>query len=105
MARVQDYEQKGINIGRDKITVRNNLRNSKPQLLVKLNEDQSVDLLPFIQRKLSEYQPQIERILVDDISTEFTLGKYRVKILFGSLTKEKLKNDQFFFSDAVLLIK
>lgn len=105
MARVQDYEQKGITIGRDKITVRNNLRNSKPQLLVKLNEDQSVDLLPFIQRKLSEYQPQIERILVDDISTEFTLGKYQVKILFGSLTKEKLKNDQYFFSDAVLLIK
>lgn len=105
MARVQDYEQKGITIGRDKITVRNNLRNSKPQLLVKLNEDQSVDLLPFIQRKVSEYQPQIERILVDDISTEFTLGKYQVKILFGSLTKEKLKTDQYFFSDAVLLIK
>lgn len=105
MARVQDYEQKGITIGRDKITVRNNLRNSKPQLLVKLNEDQYVDLLPFIQKKLSEYQSQIERILVDDISTEFTLGKYQVKILFGSLTKEKFKNDQYFFSDAVLLIK
>lgn len=105
MARVQDYGQKEINIGRDKMTVQNNLRDSKPQLLVKLNVDQSVDLLPFIQKKLSEYQPQIERILVDDISTEFTLGKYQVKILFGSLTKEKLKTDQYFFGDAILLIK
>lgn len=105
MARVQDYEQKEINIGRDKMKVQNNLRDSKPQLLVKLNEDQSVDLLPFIQKKLSEYQPQMERILVDDISTDFTLGKYQVKILFSTLTKEKLKTDQYFFSDAILLIK
>lgn len=105
MTRVQEYNQNGKTIDGDVITVQNNLRSKNPQLLVKLNENQSVDLLPFIQKKLSEYQPQMERVLVDDISSDFTLGKYQVKILFGSLTKESFKNDQYFYGDAILLIK
>ncbi len=105
ISKIQEATINGININGDKITIKNALYSDNQKLTVTLNNNQSVDLMPFIKKKTAEYSPQNTRITVDEISTEFDLGKYHIKFLFDNLTREKINNDRYYFGDAIILIK
>lgn len=105
MSKINELSNQDIEINGDKIKVSNSMYRDSQQLLITLNNSQSVDLMPFVKKKISEYPMQNDRILVDEISTEFTLGKYQMKIIFDNLAKENFNRERYYFNDAVLLIK
>lgn len=105
MSKIQEANQNGIEIGTDKITVKNNMYGENPELKIILNNKETVDLIPFIKKKISEFTPQNQRIIVDEISTESDLGKYHIKVLFSNLTLENFNKERYYFGDAIILIK
>ncbi len=96
----QDFQ-----IGKDELKISNSIYGQTPKLIISINKDQ-VDIYPFIQEKMSQYTPQNNRILVNDISKETKVGSHEIKIVFKNLVKERNNSrESFYFNEAYLLIK
>lgn len=88
----------------DNQTEVNNARSIK----VSLNSKESVDFTSAINKLFEDNTGNTETVRVKEIAMESDLGKYHIKIIFPSITREKASyNKQYniYYEDAVMLIR
>ncbi|MBW8359009.1 MAG: DUF4153 domain-containing protein [Weeksellaceae bacterium] len=101
----ENMNQGGPTINGDKIVLINRLQQNRPVFEISLNGKETVNLLPFVEKKLAAYASQTDRIPVDEISTEVNFEKYKVKIIFENLVRETSGKTRYYFNDGFMLIK
>ncbi len=98
-------ETEALQLNGDMISFINRRDRKKQVLELKVNSDESYDLLPFIKSMVASHPAQKERIPVGDISTVADFNNYRIKIIFASIIYDEANPNQYYFSDGFLLIK
>lgn len=98
-------ETEALQVNGDRISFINRRDRKRQVLELKVNSDESFDLLPFIKGMVASHPAQKERIPVGDISTVADFNNYRIKIIFASIIYDEANPNQYYFSDGFLLIK
>ena len=74
------------------------------QYKVVMNQKDSIDLMPEI-KEFFEDQMR-ENNMVDDLSIDFELGKYKFKLVFNHINFSSYRNSAtYFFNEMYLLVK
>ncbi len=92
-------------INGDQFTIENKLGAKNPTLKIILNESASADFAPYILQTLKKYESRTGKIVVDDLSSEATIGKYQVKIVFENLVQENFQQKNRYYNDAFIMIR
>lgn len=94
-------ENKEINGDRFNIVKRNSV------LKIILNSNEEVDFTPAINKIIETHKNKTGTIKLPEISIESDLGKYHVKVVFTSITREQnlYNKENIYYEDAVLLVK
>ncbi len=102
---IRDYYNDEVMINKDQILINKKLDEQNKVLTISLNNEEKVDLMPLLRKKLG--QNRLGEVEVPEISVETDLGKYHVKILFSSLSREIFNKNQenINFGNALVLIK
>lgn len=87
----------------DRFTIIENLNEGKI-LKVILNSNEEIDFTLTINKLMDKYSNRTETVKLPEIAFENNLGKYHIKIVFLSISKDKLTGN-IFYDDAVMLIK
>lgn len=77
-------------------------------LKVVLNSNEEIDFTPAINQIIEANKNKTGTVRVPELSIENTLGKYHLKLILTSITREKnpyTKADNVYYDDAVLLVK
>lgn len=105
ICRLRNLNEEGVKLNNDTFYLKNKLFEDNKEFSISLNSTEKADLMPQILKLL--HNNQNGRIEVPQISLETDLGKYRVKILFENMVREKvsLEKENIYFDDALILIK
>ncbi|AZA83408.1 DUF4153 domain-containing protein [Chryseobacterium lactis] len=99
--------QEAQNLQEDQFKLTDEL-DQKSSLKLNLNSKDEVDFGPQIMALFKENQGKTGTVKVPHIEMTANLGKYRIKLIFKQITKEKdsyNNKDYIYFEDAYLLIK
>lgn len=105
ICRLRNLNEEGVKLNNDTFYLKNKLFEDNKEFSILLNSTEKADLMPQILKLL--HNNQNGRIEVPEISLETDLGKYRVKILFENMVREKVspEKENIYFNDALILIK
>lgn len=96
-----DKYEKEIKLGNDNLT----FMRAKGEFSLKLNNKETLDLLPQIKKFFKDKATSYKSYNVDDLSIENTLGKYKIKLIFESLNMSKgNKVDTYYYYDNILIL-
>lgn len=102
------YNQEAGEFNGDTFNIDNQLINNSETLKIILNSKEEVDVSPAINRLFEGHKGKNGTLQLKEISVEDNLGKYHIKIVFPSISNEKISNNQqynIYYESAVLLIK
>lgn len=102
-----NYNKETREINGDHFNIIEN-RNNNSILKVVLNSREELDFTPAINQLIESYKNKTGTVKLPEISIENNLGKYHLKLVLSSITREKNpynKSENVYFDDAVLLIK
>ncbi|MBB6369793.1 DUF4153 domain-containing protein [Chryseobacterium shigense] len=104
-----NYSQESGNINGDTFLIDNQaLVNNSRIIKVVLNSKEVVDFGPAMNRLFENNTSQIGTVRMKEISMESDLGKYHIKIVFPSISRDKTsdnKQNDIFYNEAVMLIR
>ncbi|CAH0183194.1 DUF4153 domain-containing protein [Chryseobacterium sp. Bi04] len=100
LIKFQSYGQESKEISGDLFLIDNKTEKIK----VILNSKEEVDFTPAIDKLFKDNIRTGETIKLKEVAVESDLGKYHVKIIFPTVTKQKSARN-IYYNDAVLLIK
>jgi len=106
MIHEQDLLGHGVKLGQNQLSLISEIHTDTPTLKLTLNSTEEVDFIPSIE-KLFENRKGMEGDMdSDSLFVESNIGKYHVKIIFGSIGQNtEEKKVTYYFSNAIYLIK
>lgn len=102
------YNQATGEFNGDTFNIDNQLRNNSETLKIILNSKEEVDVSQAVNSLFENHKGKTGTLQLQEISVEDNLGTYHIKIVFPSISKEKISNNQpyhIYYETAVLLIK
>ncbi|KFF23565.1 hypothetical protein [Chryseobacterium vrystaatense] len=102
------YNQEAGEFNGDTFNFDNQLINNSETLKNILNSKVEVEAIPAINRLFEDHKRKNGTLQLKEISVEDNLGKYHIKIVFPSISNEKISNNQqynIYYESAALLIK
>jgi hypothetical protein len=102
-----DYEAKKIN-GDTLRIINENQSNSSRKIKVSLNSNEEVDFTPALDQLFKDNSGKKGIVRLKEVAAESDLGKYHIKIIFTSISKEENpshKDGNIFYDNAQLLIR
>lgn len=103
----QDLTNNVIRINNDSIRLHFYQNDKAKRFMLKLNDKDSVNLLPEIDKIFQKYKGENDYKKVDKLFIEKDLGKYQFKIFFKTLNKSQYGNETptYWFENQIILVK
>ncbi len=103
----QDLTHNSIRINQDSLHLNFHNSTKEKRYILKLNDKDSIDLLPKIDKLLEQYKGANNYKKVEKLFVEDDLGKYHIKVYFRSINKAKYGDDQptYWFDGQIILLK
>ena len=103
----QDLTNNAIYLNNDSLRLHFYQNEKAKRYIFKLNDKDSVDLLPEIDKIFEKYKGVNDYKKVDNLFVEKDLGKYRIKVYFKTLNKSQYGNEKptYWFENQIILIK
>ncbi len=70
-----------------------------------INDDQKYDLLPFFKSVFEVRRARQNFVPAEDLSHEFDLGNYHIRIFLNTLNKDQYHEDRYHFNEGLVLIR
>lgn len=106
MIRFDDfYNKTTFKIGSDVFSISSQSGAPMLRLDLTLNGKETWDVTPFIRESLRKNQNRTGTVQVHELSTVGILGKYQVKVVFSSISREQFNSGKIFFNGGYILIK
>ncbi|MCC2591668.1 DUF4153 domain-containing protein [Chryseobacterium sp. MFBS3-17] len=93
-----------IPVNSDTITIRDLRAGKTPSWTIGVNGSETVDILPEIKKRFPVRHSREMEIPVSDLSTTVEFEKYRIRIVFESISGEGTDSGRYFLNNGFLLI-
>src|SRR5690606_7609603 len=103
----QDLTNNSIRINQDSLHLNFYNSSKEKRYILKLNDKDSIDLLPKIDKLLEQYKGANNYKKVEQLFVEDDLGKYHIKVYFRSINKAKYGGEKptYWFDGQIILLK